>query len=129
MAKELSLLDACKAYNAGKPVKVTARYLYQDDTRSGHGDKASQPSRERKPARETSGTPTRDPENISQLFTVSTSRFYRSCVEPATYMCKSCHTPSIHSVWIKNQPGPSEPKIGSQSAYTQGKERFIYMRP
>lgn len=38
MAKELSLLDACKAYNAGKPVKVTARYLYQDDTRSGHAE-------------------------------------------------------------------------------------------
>lgn len=42
MTKELSLLDACKAYNAGKPVKVTARYLYQDDTRSGHAETIEQ---------------------------------------------------------------------------------------
>ena len=38
MKKELSLIDAYKAYNAGKPVKITARYLYQSDTRTGHAE-------------------------------------------------------------------------------------------
>lgn len=42
MTKELSLLDACKAYNAGKPVKVTARYLFQSDTKTGHAETIEQ---------------------------------------------------------------------------------------
>lgn len=42
MTKELSLIEAYKAYNTGKPVKVTARYLYQDDTRSGHAETIEQ---------------------------------------------------------------------------------------
>lgn len=42
MTKELSLLDAYKAYNAGKPVNVTARYLFQSDTKTGHAETIEQ---------------------------------------------------------------------------------------
>lgn len=42
MKRELSLIDACKAYNAGKPVKITAHYLYQSDTRTEHAETIEQ---------------------------------------------------------------------------------------